>query len=134
MKLVVEAAGDPDLLRLAALIGAPRIGTSGATERPADPAAWVLRRDNKGLVVCAPVAGGRAEVRVQTRARAGLSRTTSLLARAIGGRRGARVIDATAGLGRDTFELAALGYHVLACERHPVLVLAGQGWHQGVAR
>ncbi len=31
------------------------------------------------------------------------------------------VIDATAGLGRDSFVLASLGCQVLACERHPVV-------------
>lgn len=33
----------------------------------------------------------------------------------------ARVFDATAGLGRDGFTLAALGAHVTLCERNPVL-------------
>lgn len=32
-----------------------------------------------------------------------------------------RVLDATAGLGRDTLILAARGYRVVACERHPLL-------------
>lgn len=32
-----------------------------------------------------------------------------------------RVLDATAGLGRDAFVLATLGCHVTACERHPVV-------------
>ena len=31
------------------------------------------------------------------------------------------VVDATAGLGRDSFVLASLGCEVLACERHPVV-------------
>lgn len=45
-----------------------------------------------------------------------------LLLRAIGLRHGVRnVIDATAGLGRDAFVLAAAGSTVHACERNPVL-------------
>ena len=46
-----------------------------------------------------------------------------LLGRAVGvGRREAlRVLDATAGLGRDGFVLADLGCSVLLCERHPVI-------------
>lgn len=32
-----------------------------------------------------------------------------------------RVLDATAGLGRDSLVLAASGFQVLACERHPLL-------------
>ena len=44
------------------------------------------------------------------------------LARAMGGP-GRRVVDATAGLGRDAFHLASLGCEVTAVERHPVLVL-----------
>jgi 16S rRNA (guanine1516-N2)-methyltransferase len=45
-----------------------------------------------------------------------------LLARAVGVRRGAslRVLDATAGLGRDAYTLAALGCEVVACERSPI--------------
>lgn len=45
------------------------------------------------------------------------------LARAAGLGRGWRpeVIDATAGLGRDSFILATLGCHVHACERHPLI-------------
>ena len=44
------------------------------------------------------------------------------LARAMGGP-GRRVVDATAGWGRDAFHLASLGCEVTAVERHPVLVL-----------
>jgi len=47
----------------------------------------------------------------------------SQLARAVGARGGRTpfVVDATAGLGRDSFALAALGCRVLACERSRVL-------------
>ncbi|RKY19392.1 MAG: hypothetical protein DRQ55_10780 [Planctomycetota bacterium] len=56
------------------------------------------------------------------RRRAGLG-AGEPLARAVGMRRhGARrVLDATPGLGRDSFLLAAAGCTVLACERHPVM-------------
>lgn len=48
-----------------------------------------------------------------------------LLGRAIGwrARRAPRVIDATAGFGRDAFTLADLGCEVLLCERDPVMAL-----------
>jgi len=47
------------------------------------------------------------------------------LARALGLKRhpGPRVLDATAGLGRDTVVAAALGCEVIACERSPVVAL-----------
>lgn len=49
-------------------------------------------------------------------------RGKELLLKAIGGRReGLRVIDATAGLGRDSFLLATYGASVELCERHPVV-------------
>lgn len=46
-----------------------------------------------------------------------------LLGRAVGvGRRpGLHVIDATAGLGRDSFVLADLGCHLILCERNPII-------------
>ncbi len=113
--MVADPARDADLIALAARLGAPVVEAAPAI-------GCVLTRDRDGLVLRAPVAGGRAEVRVEgTRARPGLSLRTSRLARAVGNERRGRVIDATAGLGRDAFELAALGYRVLLCERHPVL-------------
>ncbi|MBT8486925.1 MAG: class I SAM-dependent methyltransferase [Phycisphaerales bacterium] len=55
------------------------------------------------------------------------------LGRAIG-RTGATVIDATAGLGRDAFMLAAMGHRVNAIERSPVLVqLLIEGWSHALA-
>lgn len=54
-----------------------------------------------------------------------LRRTVStrnhLLARAVGAKHQPRVIDATAGLGRDSFILACLGCQVIALERSPVM-------------
>lgn len=55
------------------------------------------------------------------------------LARAIGLHRQAAVtvLDATGGLGRDGFVLAALGAHVTLCERHPVLLyLLQDAWQR----
>ena len=55
------------------------------------------------------------------RRRSGLTRRQAI-ARAVGMDRGAvRVVDATAGLGRDAFLFACLGCHVMAMERSPVL-------------
>lgn len=57
---------------------------------------------------------------MQRRARAG---RRQLLARAVGlhKERGLTVLDATAGLGRDGFTLAALGARVTLAERHPTV-------------
>lgn len=44
-----------------------------------------------------------------------------LLAKAVGARRGLQVLDATAGLGRDAYTLAALGCDVTAVERSEVI-------------
>jgi 16S rRNA (guanine1516-N2)-methyltransferase len=54
------------------------------------------------------------------------------LARAVGRHRPlARILDATAGLGRDAFVLAKLGYRVDAVERDPVLhALLADGWRR----
>lgn len=110
-----DPARDADLLALAARLGAPVLATP-------DPTVITLARDGLGLVLHATVAGGHAEVRVAANTgRARPSRRTSLLARAIGNARDGCVVDATAGLGRDTFELVALGYAVVACERQPLL-------------
>jgi 16S rRNA (guanine1516-N2)-methyltransferase len=49
-------------------------------------------------------------------------RGKELLLKAIGGRRaGLTVVDATAGLGRDSYLLAGYGAHVTLCERNPVV-------------
>lgn len=61
-------------------------------------------------------AGGAADYR---RTRGG----GELLVKAVGGIKGALpwVVDATAGLGRDSFVLASRGYRVTLCERSPVV-------------
>ncbi|MGD9889592.1 MAG: class I SAM-dependent methyltransferase [Halothiobacillaceae bacterium] len=67
------------------------------------------------------------------RQRAGFRRD-ELLARAVGikGHPLPRVLDATAGLGRDAFMLASLGCEVVLCERHPVVhALLADGLRRG---
>ncbi|MBP6683651.1 MAG: class I SAM-dependent methyltransferase, partial [Halioglobus sp.] len=62
---------------------------------------------------------------------------TELLGRAvgIGGGRHPRVLDATAGLGRDSFVLADMGCAVTLCEREPVLAaMLAQGLQLALAR
>lgn len=57
----------------------------------------------------------------------GISRRDPLV-RALG-RETRRVVDATAGWGRDAFRLALLGFEVIACERNPVMAaLLVDGW------
>lgn len=64
----------------------------------------------------------------------GLSRQ-QIFARAIGIKNKAlKVIDATAGLGRDTFFLACLGCEVRAIEKNPILMaLLEDGYHRGLS-
>ncbi len=60
-------------------------------------------------------------------------RGKELLLKAIGGRRDSlRVVDATAGLGRDSFLLASYGAEVVLCERQPVVAaLLADGLQRG---
>jgi len=112
---VVDPERDADLAALARRLGLRVVGEP-------DAAPCTLARDARGLAFIIRDDTGTALVRIEPEhARPGLRRSTSLIARAVGGARGALVVDATAGLGRDAFELAALGYRVVACERHPLL-------------
>jgi len=118
---ITDRDRDADLLAMAARAALPTT-TDPTPHLPEAPC--VLARDASGLVLRARLPNGACEVRAGLLApRAALRRRTSLLARAVGGRRGDLVIDVTCGLGRDAHELAALGYRVLAYERHPVLAL-----------
>ena len=78
-----------------------------------------LLRTGRG--VPGPVTVDFASAGMRYRRRAGQS---ELLGRAVGQSRKARlrVLDATAGLGRDAFVLASLGCEVLLCEREPVVL------------
>jgi 16S rRNA (guanine1516-N2)-methyltransferase len=110
---------DLALTELATRTGAPVIPNAEAGRSMV-----VVHRTGPHLELSAALEGGNATLRLDwSRPRAGLSRATSLLGKAIGGRRGDLIVDATAGLGRDAHELACLGYRVTAIERHPVLAL-----------
>lgn len=113
---------EPALTERAAELAA-RIGTQFLSAQPA--AALALCLDNNGLALIdtRPKAPGplRADFRPLLR-RSGSLRHEAI-ARAIGLRRGhaLRVIDATAGLGRDAFVMANLGAQVHLLERSPVI-------------
>lgn len=87
---------------------------------------FIARADNGALTLFQTADDGRDEsfsvdlaARVRRR---GISRKTSLLARACGLHRRShlKVLDATAGLGHDSAVLAGFGCSVTAIERHPV--------------
>ena len=93
-----------------------------------DPSSWQLLRSNGTLVLRAPRQQGGYEVRVDVSEgpmarRIRTARRTDPLPRAVGmhRRRVERVVDATAGLGRDALVLAHLGCTVTAIERVPAL-------------
>ncbi len=119
MKLHVvlpDPDADRDLAAAAAAAGASRTTARGA--------GLSVERLGGDLTLRVDGDGSPMRVRVDVRTlRPGSTRRTSLLARAVGGRRGDLVVDATAGLGQDAAELAHLGLRVIACERHPILAL-----------
>jgi len=87
----------------------------------------LLRLAADGLSLCDPTSGAALRCDLAT-GRAGYRRrhgggVRQALARAVGVRGGVRpsVLDATAGLGRDGFELAGLGCRVTLLERMPVV-------------
>lgn len=115
--VVVDPERDADLVALAARLALPTTTPGG--ELPLLPC---VMRDVHGVLLRVTLADGACDVRpTLASTRSQVHRKTSLLARAVGGRRDDEVIDATCGLGRDAQELAILGYRVLAFERHPVL-------------
>lgn len=100
-----------------------------ATASARDPVAWQLLRDGRRLTLVGPAADGGLVVDLDL-AQGPLSRRLRQarrddpLARAVGLGKAAtppRVLDATAGLGRDAMTLAHLGCPVLAIERVPAL-------------
>jgi len=109
---------------------ARRLATELGLAYDPDPAAantLLLRLDSNGLTLRDPASGASLRCELST-GRAGYRRqhgggVRQALARAVGLRGGARpsVLDATAGLGRDGFELAGLGCHVTLLERSPVV-------------
>ena len=106
---------------------AGRFGLRAAGER--NPSGWQLLRCERGLQLVAPADAGGWTVALDAGRGALLRRLASVrrndaLPRAVGLPRRATlpdVVDATAGLGRDTLTLASLGCRVTAIERVPAL-------------
>lgn len=126
---VVVCCSDPRR-RPEAVALADTLGLGYTDDQPAAAGrlALVMTPTRLELRDCSPRAPGPVFVDLVTgpvgrRGRGGAVRDEAL-ARAAGLRGGERprVIDATAGLGRDAFVLAARGCRVLAVERHPVVV------------
>lgn len=127
--LAVRAVAESDrpvAARLARELHLPLLGA----EAPASAAAAydaLLLQSARGLALertgrgtPGPVQVDFASARMRQRRRGGGS---ELLGRAvgIGARRSLEVLDATAGLGRDSFVLADLGCRMLVCERDPIV-------------
>jgi len=92
--------------------------------------AWALWFDQDGLglqvnekPLPAPVRADFVGGAIRWRTQPGRGAAGEMVARACGVRRGAtpRVLDATAGLGRDAWILASLGSSVQLCERSPII-------------
>jgi 16S rRNA (guanine1516-N2)-methyltransferase len=114
-----QAALEPAAKALAEALGLPFLPAPNAD------LGLVLRYSPAGLELMDPAPGAPGAVRVdfgQLRHRA-LSLRGETVARAVGlkGNQPLRVIDATAGLGRDAFVLASLGADVVLIERAPVV-------------
>jgi len=99
----------------------------GLTFEPHPPDGLVLRLDERGwslrdgaTTVRADFLAGRMAARIRE-----AHRGEARLATALGlkGEPDALVLDATTGLGRDAVLSAALGCHVIACERSPIVAL-----------
>ncbi len=119
------AGDEPEAARLAALLGIPLLPTA-IDPRRCDVAEVLLTIDGGSLALQitgrnapGPVAVDFGSGAMRHRRRAGHN---EMLGRAVGvGKRGGlRVVDATAGLGRDSFVLADLGCEVTLCERNPL--------------
>ncbi|ABI57582.1 class I SAM-dependent methyltransferase [Alkalilimnicola ehrlichii MLHE-1] len=118
---------DPDEPAAAAAL-AHRLDLPLLTEPPETPALF-LHHSRNGLALRSSGSNAPGPIRVsldegrqgQRLRQASLKRET--LARACGlrGGRSLRIVDATAGLGRDAMVLAALGARVTLIERHPVI-------------
>ena len=107
--LLVSAPGLALQLTRRGLAGGPAAGSGKAPRRAA------------GQVLPGPVRVDFGSDGMRHRRRSGHN---ELLGRAIGvsARRHLQVLDATAGLGRDSFVLADMGCKVILCEREPVIV------------
>lgn len=113
---------------------AGRLGLSCVSEWQSDPAQqYVFYADRRLSLGLSPAARQNpvcVDFAAQLRNR---HRGKELLLKAIGGRRdGLTVIDATAGLGRDSLLLASYGAEVTLCERQPVVAaLLADGLRRG---
>ena len=97
-------------------------------------AAGPLSLQRTGRGVAGPVAVDFGSAAMRHRRSSGHN---ELLGRAVGVEKKPllRVLDATAGLGRDSFVLADIGCEVILCERHPVIVeLLRCGMHTATGR
>lgn len=124
--LAASAALEPSALALAGELGLSCLET-GRKSRDISEFRTVLLLDDHGLALQQTGPGAPGALRVdfgsgamRHRRRGGQN---ELLGRAVGvGKRPElAVLDATAGLARDSFVLADLGCRVLACERDPVI-------------
>jgi 16S rRNA (guanine1516-N2)-methyltransferase len=95
-----------------------------------DSSSWQLVRSGANMTLCAPDDEGGYSIRVDViegpmARRIRTARRTDPLPRAIGlhRRRSVSVLDATAGLGRDSMVLAHLGCTLISVERVPALCL-----------
>jgi 16S rRNA (guanine1516-N2)-methyltransferase len=141
MRLAVAASGGARrrAASIARRLELPLLPDEGGAPDNPDYDALVLVADS-GIAIRTTGAGSLGPVSVDFGS-AGMRHRRSaghneLLGRAVGvGRKpGLRVIDATAGLGRDSFVLADLGCHVLMCEREPlVALLLESGLARGLA-
>ncbi len=121
--ILPEQGSCPRANALAARLGLPLLETAP------DQAGLYLRLGASGLALCTAGRGAPGPVYVtldggrQGRRLRQASLKREALARACGlrGNQPLRVVDATAGLGRDAFILAALGAEVALVERHPVI-------------
>lgn len=116
---VVDPDGSPHLRQLAGELGLDLVASAAASS------AGLLLLENEGRLSLAR-AGGGAPIAVEFGGARRSGRTGGnarpMLCRAVGLDRGVRrVVDATAGLGRDAFTLAAWGAEVVLVERNPIL-------------
>lgn len=137
--LAASAADEPGAIRLARRLDLPSLApgtdpvfcTQAAAVLLVSGSALCLQQTGKGAPGPITVDFGSPGMRHRR-----LSGSRELLGKAVGvGKRSPlRVLDATAGLGRDAFVLADLGCEVALCERDPVIVeLLASGMHLAAA-
>lgn len=124
--LALSSADEDAAAELAVSLGLPQVAT-GADPRHCENSvalltvmngALALQMTGRGVPGPVSVDFGAADMRHRRR-----SGHNELLGKAVGAGKqpGLRVIDATAGLGRDSFVLADLGCYVTLCERNPII-------------